>query len=337
MRRRSIVISLLIVIPLFVWIGFWILQRQHYESTDNAYLKTNMVLISPKVQGYVTELLIDDNQVVKEGDVLVTIDDRDYQAQVERMEANQRVQQAHIRRLLAMKVVQKARIVGVEASIKAAQIRLTLLAKDLNRFKNLIQQGSTSVHSMDKIQTQFKQANAELNSLQAHLREEQGQLHTLDAEIEATQASLKSTQAQVLLAQLDLENTRVKAPVDGIIGHRGVQLGQLVRPGLTLCYLVERDKLWLEANFKETQLEFMHPGQAAKIYVDAYPHLTFYGKVDSFAPATGSEFSILPAENATGNFTKIVRRVPVKIRFDPGQNISLLRPGFSVVVQVKIH
>jgi len=139
------------------------------------------------------------------------------------------------------------------------------------------------------------------------------------------------------LAKIDLEHTQVKAPVDGIIGNRGVQLGQLVRPGVALASLVQNSKIWVEANFKETQLQHMRLGQPVTVKVDAYPDLELTGKVDSFSPASGSEFSILPAENATGNFTKIVRRVPVKIVFDSTENIQLLRPGLSAEVKVKVH
>ncbi|WP_198244425.1 HlyD family secretion protein [methane-oxidizing endosymbiont of Gigantopelta aegis] len=336
MRGRTAVISLIIILIL-VAIVYWLLQRQQYETTDNAYLKANKVLISAKVQGYVSQRLIDDNQRVKQGDVLVVIDDRDYQARLAQAEANMLAQKAQINRLKAMKQVQQARINSAKADVEAAKIKLALLRKDLKRFNNLIRQGSASTQSLDNIQTQVKQTAAELSSHEAQLLAEKGQLLTLDSDIEATKANLKSAQAQWQLAKLDLENTRVRAPFDGIIGRRGVEVGQLVTPGLALAYLVEDNKIWLEANFKETQVEFMRPGQPVEIHVDAYPDKTFYGEVKSFSPATGSEFSILPPENATGNFTKIVRRVPVKIVFDSDQDIRLLKPGFSVVVSVKVR
>jgi len=336
MRGRTAVISLIITLML-VAIAYWLLQRQQYETTDNAYLKANKVLISAKVQGYVSQRMIDDNQRVKQGDELVVIDDRDYQDRLVKAEANMLNQKAQINRLKAMKQVQQARIDSAKSEVEVAKIKLALLRKDLKRFNNLIRQGSASTQSLDNIQTQVKQAAAELSSHGAQLLAEKGQLLTLDSDIEATNANLKSARAQWQLAKLDLENTRVRAPFDGIIGRRGVELGQLVTPGLALAYLVEDNKIWLEANFKETQVEFMRPGQAVEIHVDAYPDKTFHGEVDSFSPATGSEFSILPPENATGNFTKIVRRVPVKIVFDRGQDMRLLKPGFSVVVSVKVH
>jgi membrane fusion protein (multidrug efflux system) len=336
-RSRSIFLGLLITVVMITAIGYWILDRRQYEATDNAYLRSNIVLISPKVQGYVTALAIDDNQAVKQGEVLVTIDDRDYQAKVAQAEADITAEQAHIRRLQAMKISQQARVEAARANITASKARQEQTKKDLKRFTNLINRGSASAQSLDKIQSESKQTTAELRALHSTLEAEQNQLATLDIEIAETEARLKNAQAQLRLAQIEREHTKVRAPVDGIIGKRGVQLGQLVRPGVTLAYLIENHKIWVEANFKETQLEHMRAGQPVSIKVDAYPELELRGKVDSFAPASGSEFSILPAENATGNFTKIVRRVPVKIVFDDGQDIDLLKPGLSVEAKVKVR
>jgi len=322
---------------LIVGIVNWLFERLKYEMTDNAYLKTNIVLISPKVQGYVTRLFIDDNQAVRQGDVLVEIDDRDYQARVLLAEADMNAVSAHIQSLQLMKISQQDRIDSAQAEIVAAQARREQITKDLTRFKNLIKRGSASTQSLDRIQSGFKQATAELSRLRSQLAAAKNQLTTLDADIGEAQARFASTKAQWQLANLDLTYTRVKAPVDGIIGHRGVQLGQLVRPGMTLAYLVENRKIWVTANFKETQLEDMRIGQSALITIDAYPNLQLHGKVDSFSPASGAEFSILPAENATGNFTKIVRRVPVKIVFDSDTDTRLLKSGLSVEVRVKVH
>lgn len=336
-RSRSILTGLLIAVVMTAAVGYWLLDRRQYESTDNAYLRSNIVLISPKVEGYVTALAIDDNQAVRQGDVLVTIDDRDYRAKVAQAEADIAAEMAHIDRLQAMKTSQQARIEAVRANITASRARQEQTQKDLSRFTSLIERGSAPAQSLDKIQSESRQTGAELKATHSTLAAERGQLTTLDIEIAETQAHLKNIQAQLTLAQIALDHTKVHAPVDGIIGKRGVQLGQLVRPGLTLAYLIENHKIWVEANFKETQLEHMRAGQPVSIKVDAYPGLELRGKVDSFAPASGSEFSILPSENATGNFTKIVRRVPVKIVFDGGQDISLLKPGLSVEAKVKVR
>ena len=334
---RSVLLILLIALPLVAGTGYWLLDRRQYETTDDAYLQSNIVLISPRVQGYVTQIAVNDNQAVKQNDVLVTIDDRDYQARVIQAEANVSAEIAHIQRLRAMKTSQRAHVETAGANIAAVQARREHIQKDLERFQNLIDRGSAARQSLDKVESESKQAAAELRGSQSAANAEHTQLATLDIEITETEARLENAKAQLSLAKIDLEHTQIKAPLDGVIGNRGVQLGQLVRPGVALASLVQNSKIWVEANFKETQLEHMRLGQPVTIKVDAYPDLELTGKVDSFSPASGSEFSILPEENATGNFTKIVRRVPVKIVFDASENIQLLRPGLSAEVKVKVH
>ncbi|TRW92084.1 HlyD family secretion protein [Candidatus Methylobacter oryzae] len=336
-RFSPILLILLIGIPLLSAIGYWLLERQHYETTDNAYLRSNIVLISPKVEGYVTKIAISDNQAVKQNDVLVTIDDRDYQAKVIQAQADVNEELAHIERLRAMKTSQRAHIETAGANIAAVQARREQIQKDLQRFNNLIDRGSAARQALDKIQAESKQAQAELRGSQASASAEHNQLAALDSEITETEARLQNAQAALELAKIDLEHTQIKAPVDGIIGNRGVQLGQLVQPGVALASLVQDSKIWVVANFKETQLEHMRPGQQVTIEVDAYPELKLTGTVDSFSPASGSEFSLLPEENATGNFTKIVRRVPVKIVFDTGADTKLLKPGLSVTARVHVQ
>jgi len=336
-RLRSVLLILLLVVPLTTGIVYWLLDRQQYETTDDAYLQSNIVLISPRVQGYVTHIAINDNQAVKQGDLLVTIDDRDYQAKVVQAQANVTAEIAHIERLRGMKLSQRAHIESATATISAVQAKREQIQKDLQRFHTLLERGSASRQSLDKVQSESKQAAAELKGSEAASSAEYSKLATLDNEISESVARLDTAKALLTLAKIDLEHTVIKAPVDGIIGNRGVQLGQLVRPGVALASLVQNRTIWVDANFKETQLEHMRLGQPVSIKIDAYPDLALTGTIDSFAPASGSEFSILPAENATGNFTKIVRRVPVKIVFDTADAAALLRPGLSVETKVKVH
>lgn len=336
-RLRTVLLILLMGIPLVTGIGYWLLDRQHYETTDDAYLHSNIVLISSRVQGYVTEVAVNDNQVVKQNEILVSIDDSDYLARVMQAEANVNAEIAHIARLRALKISQQAHIESAGATIEAMQAKREQIQKDLQRFNNLINQGSAAKQALDKIQSESKQTSAELKGSKAVASAEHSQLVNLDIEITETEARLKNAQAQLALAKIDLEHTRIKAPFDGVIGNRGVQVGALIRPGIALAALVQNNKIWVEANFKETQLEHMRLGQPVTIKVDAYPDLKLTGKVDSFSPASGSEFSLLPEENATGNFTKIVRRVPVKIAFDAIEQLQLLKPGLSAEVKVKVH
>ncbi len=336
-RFLPVFLILLVVIPLIIWGSFWLLERQKYESTDDAYLKANMLLISPKVQGYVTQLLINDNQVVKKGDLLVAIESRDYQAKVLQAEAAIEEALGYKKRLQTMKATQQAHTAAVQARIAAAQARLSPFAKDVQRFTALTARGSAPMQMLDTLKAQSRQAAAEVQEQQAAFVAEQKQLATFDVQMTEVEARLKNAQAQLALAKMDVEYTEVRAPIDGIIGNRGVQLGQLVRPGLTLAQLVENKAIWIEANFKESQLNKIRAGQPVTIKVDAHPDLKLQGTVESISPASGAEFSILPPENATGNFTKIVQRVPVKIVFNKGTDLSLLRPGFSAEVKVKVQ
>lgn len=336
-RFLPVFIVLVIVVGLGVWLTSWFLERQKYEFTDDAYLKADMLLISPKVPGYVMQLLINDNQVVKKGDLLVAIENRDYQAKALQAEAAIEEALAYKKRLQTMKITQQAQLGAVQAKIAAAQAKLSPYAKDVQRFTALTARGSAPMQMLDTLKAQSRQAAAEVQEQQAALVAQQKQLATFDVEMTEVEARLKTAQAQLELAKMDVEYTEVRAPIDGIIGNRGVQLGQLVRPGMTLAHLVANKNIWIEANFKESQLNRMRVGQPVMIKVDAYHDLKLQGTVESISPASGAEFSILPPENATGNFTKIVQRVPVKIVFNKGTDLSLLKAGFSAEVKVKVE
>jgi len=330
-----LIISVLVVGSAF-FVFRWMMARQNFESTDNAYLKANQVLITPQVNGTITQLLIEDNQAVKQGDLLAVIDDRDYQAKLMVAEAQVAEALAHVERLHANKNTQHANIASADAAVSAVEAKRQQINQDLKRFNALIERGSAPRQSLDKIESESKQAAAELRGSQAAVTAQQKQLSGFDSEIAEAEARVKQAQAQVALAKLDVEHTQIRAPFTGVIGHKGVQLGSHVQTGMALAYLMETGKIWTEANFKETQLQDMKIGQSVDIHVDAYPELTFTGTVASFSPASGSEFSILPSENATGNFTKIVRRVPVKIVFDVNNDTALLKSGLSVTVKVRV-
>jgi membrane fusion protein (multidrug efflux system) len=321
---------------LVIIIILWVIDRQHYEITDNAYLKANIILLSPKVQGYVNHLYITDNQSVKKGQLLLTIEDRDYQAKVLQAQAMIEVEMANAQRLKMIKLTQQSSIQVAKANITVAEAKLEPVTKDVQRFTQLIANGSAPVQTLENLTAQSKQAQAELNSQQSTLTVQQQQLLTLDSEMMEIQARIKNAKAQLQLAQLDWEYTQIRSPIDGIIGNRGVQLGQFIRPGMGLASLVAHQSLWIEANFKETQLTHMQIGQPVTIHIDAYPNQEFHGRIESFSPASGAEFSLLPSENATGNFTKIVRRIPVKITFAPNSDLHLLKAGFSAEVKVKV-
>lgn len=275
-------------------------------STDNAYIKADITLVSPKVTGYVKEVRITDNQPVKAGDLLVVIEQQDYAAKVAGAQAQVEALQGQI--------AEQAQ------AIAQATAQSDVAWKNNKRAQALQLQGAIANQNADEAKAQNKSEKAILEGAKSHL--------------DVLNAQLKQAQANLELATIDLSSTQIIAPQAGIIGNRTVQVGQLVRPGAALAYLIPQ-KMWVEANFKETQLEDMRAGQLATISVDALGGKDVQGRVLSFAPASGAEFSILPPENATGNFTKVVRRVPVKILIETdAETAKLLRPGLSVVVTV---
>jgi len=333
---KKILIIALILTASAGGVLYWLQAVHPYESTDNAYLKAHTSLISPKESGYIKEVLFQDNQLVAQGDVLAVIDDHDFQAKLAQAEAQVLLEKAHIQTLETDKQTQGAKIRQESANIAASEADLERAAKDLKRFGNLAEEGAISTQTRDAAESTHKQASAQRDKVRSARQEAESQLAALDAQIEETRARLKAAEANLELARIDLANTRITAPMAGIIGNRSVQLGQLVRSGSVLGHLIPAQGLFVEANFKETQIARMRPGQPVEISVDAYPDQVFEGVVDSFAPASGSEFSLLPPENATGNFTKIVRRVPLKIAFKPSVDLSRLRPGLSTVIKVKV-
>jgi membrane fusion protein (multidrug efflux system) len=316
---------------------YWLKTVHPFESTDNAYLKSHIGLISPKESGYVKEVLFEENQKVRPGDVLVVIDDHDFRAKVAQAEAQVMLEMAGAQTLATDKQAQSAMIRQEQANIAASEAGVEKSVKDLKRFSNLAAEGAISAQTRDTAESAYKQAKAEHAKYVSTKQEAESRLSSLDARIEEAKARLKAAQASLELARIDLSNTHITAPFEGIIGHRSVQVGQLVQPGSALAYLIPANGIFVEANFKETQIARMNPGQPVEIRVDALPERVFEGIVDSFAPASGSEFSLLPPENATGNFTKIVRRVPVKIKFRPGTDLAHLRPGLSTTVKVRVR
>lgn len=316
---------------------YWETSIKPYESTENTYLKAHMSLISPRESGYVKSVHFENNQTVNAGDLLVTIDDADFKARLAEGESQIQVEKSRIQSLETDKRTQQSHIDAQHADIVAAEADLDRAIKDLKRFGNLVREGAVSTQTHDTAQAAVKQARAQLDKVTSAHEEAERQLSGFHARVNEAQARIKSVEASLEMARIALSHTRIYAPINGAIGNRSVQVGQLVKPGVVLAYLIPAKGLYVEANFKETQIEHMRPGQPVDITVDAYPDQPFKGHVDSFAPASGSEFSLLPSENATGNFTKIVRRVPVKITFDPGTDLTQLRPGLSATARVRVQ
>jgi membrane fusion protein (multidrug efflux system) len=304
--------------------GYWYLVGRFYESTNDAYLGADSVTISPKVTGYVTELNVSDNQAVHAGDVLARIDPRDYQTAFDSATAdlaNAKATAANI----------DAQLKEQQATIDQADAAATFAQQEYSRYADLARTGAGSAQRLQQAQSDLAQRKATLAAAQSHIDVLKTQRQQADASIAAKTAALDQ-------ARINLGETTITAPNDGVVGDRTVRQGQFVQAGTRLMSVVPTKAIYLIANFKETQTGNMTPGQPVSISIDAFPGQSIAGTVDSLAPGTGAQFALLPPENATGNFTKIVQRVPVKILLDPNNPLtSRLRPGLSVTATVDTH
>ncbi|WP_367988656.1 HlyD family secretion protein [Vibrio sp. NTOU-M3] len=315
--------------------GYWFGYGQYFESTDNAYLQGDITTISPKVSGYIVKSYVSDNQQVKQGQLLVQIDDRDYQAALDQSQAHLVVAQSSVKNLSAQQNLQRSQINQAESRVDSARAEYERAAQQVSRSRSLLKRNYASQDELDSMLAQQKVTLAELEEAKANLSAANDQLVVIGSEIEQAQASVTEAQAQLEQAQLNLDYTKVYAPADGIIGKRSVREGLLVQAGSPLMSLVPQQGVWIEANFKETQLNGIHKGQKVTVELDAFPGQSLEGVVDSFSPATGAKFALLPPENATGNFTKIVQRVPVKITIPDQKSLQgRLLPGLSVVATI---
>jgi membrane fusion protein (multidrug efflux system) len=312
--KRTVFIIMGVVLLGLVAVGVrrWIYSLSHV-STDNAQVDGHIVPILPKVGGYVLEVRTDENRSVKAGDTLVVLDDRDYKARLGQAEADLAVALAG--------VSNRARVGQAEAQVEQAQANAEKAHADLERIKPLAEKDIVPKQALDAAEAMARSADAALAAAQAALL-------GADARVAAARAARDQ-------AALNLSYTRITAPAEGVVSKKSVELGQLVQPGQPLMSLVPLSDVWITANLKETQTADVTPGDPVDFTVDAYGGRHFTGHVESLAPATGARFSLLPPDNATGNFTKVVQRIPVRIRLD-GKNdpVRPLRPGMSVAVTI---
>ena len=318
-RSRRLVFSIMSVILLtllVVGIRRWWFGRSHV-STDNAQVDGHIIPVLPKVGGYVNEVRIEENQSVRAGDTLVVLDDRDLRARLAQTEAD-------LAALLAT-ISSRTRVGQAEAAVAQAQANNVKAQADLARIEPLVVQNIVSSQQLDAARAAAGAASAQLASAQAALV-------GADARVAAARAARDQ-------AALQLSYTRILAPAAGVVSKKSVELGQLIQPGQPLMTVVPLDDVWVTANLKETETADVTPGDQAEITVDAYEGRRFRGHVESLSPATGAKFSLLPPDNATGNFTKVVQRIPVRIRLDSAtaDPAHPLRPGMSVVATIKTH
>lgn len=330
-----------IVVPVLLVAGFFgiraILHNMNYESTDNAQIETNAVPIVSRLAGFIDSVSVVDYGDVKEGQLLISVDDREYLLAVLQAEtdlANAKADLANMQAGLNNSIANKQVTL---ANQDVQQTRLQKAADDLKRDEGLFKDGAITQKQLDDSKNNFESAQKQLTANQKQVAFASSQVTTSEAQIRKAQATVETRAAALDLAKLRLSYCNVVAPVNGQIGKRNLEIGQYVQPGQPLMTVVNKDKFWVVANFKETQLEKMKAGQEATIKLDGYPDIDIKGKISSLSLATGAKFSLLPPDNATGNFVKITQRVPVKIEIDENAKYKdILRAGLSVEVEVKV-
>jgi len=313
----------------------WWLGTRDYETTDDAFIDARNVSISSQVTGVITSVPVTDNQRVEPGGVLVQIDQLNYQSAADQAQAQVAQAQATVANLDAQIAEQKARIEQAEKQVAQLRAAATFARQENQRAQDLARRGAGTEQQAQQTSSSLMQADANVASAEANAQAAQKQIPVLETQRQSVVAQLAQAQASLMLAQANLDRTRITAPTAGRATKISAAIGALAQPGQVLMIFVPEEK-WVTANFKETQLTFMRPGQKVEIRIDAYPGRVFSGRVDSIQAGSGAAFSLLPPENATGNFVKVVQRVPVKIVFDEPPDVYI-GPGMSVVPSLKVR
>jgi len=310
---------------------YWWTTGRFMVSTDDAHVQAHSVLISPKVSGYISEAPVDDNQSVHDGEILARIDPRDYQTALDKARANVTGAKASIDTLSRQISKQKLAVEQARQLVASDQAALVYSQQDFQRYTELAKTGYGTVQRAQLAQADIREKQAALQHDATGVGVAKKQIGVFEAQLAQATATLAQQQAMEHQAELNLSYTTISAPVDGTVGVRTLRVGQYVQAGTQLMAVVPLQAAYVVANYKETQLTDVRPGQPVTIDIDTFPGITVHGRVDSLAPASGQEFALLPPDNATGNFTKIVQRIPVKIVVDKGDPLAgMARPGMSV-------
>lgn len=336
-RKVAIVVVATVTISLSgAWAWQWYFQGRFEETTDNAYLRGDITSIAPKLSGYVVEVPVGDNANVRKGSLLFRIDDSDYRAKLDQAIATLSTRQADIANIGATQNLQDALIEQAAAQERSVSADLLFARANLDRYTALQKSGTASEQKLQDAQTGFTKAEAADKAAAANTLAQRLKLGVLSAQLAGAQAAMAQAKASVSLARMDLANTLIQSPIDGVVGNRQVRVGRYVTPGTPGMDIVPVQDVWVVANFKETQLNRMEIGQSVRVMIDEYPGVQIDGVVDSFAPGSGAAFSVLPPDNATGNFIRVVQRVPVKIRLTHNPLPGRLLPGLSARIAVRV-
>ena len=334
MKKRVIVPTLTAIILVILGLCAAI-RATYYQSTDDAFVEGRLVSIAPRVSAPVINLLVDDNQMVKKGDLLLELDPNDYKVALAQAEA--KLAEAKANHTISVKKVDEGTAVVNKSfeDISSSESKLSFARKDFSRYSELYKDGIVSKQAYEKSKTSFDVATSDYNSAQENSRASIHALESDKAKTAANEALIKRLEAEVEEAKLNLQYTKIYAPQDGMISARSVEKGNYVSIGQPLMNIVP-EQIWIVANFKENQLTKMHAGQSVRVKIDTYPSKRFKGHVDSLQRSTGAKSSLFPPENAVGSYVKIVQRVPVKIVFDEDISHYNIVPGMSVVPRVRI-
>ena len=336
-RRRwsRLIIPLAAILVIGAVLYYWFFMRP-YESTDDAFIEADVIPIAPQVPGPVVNLPIRDNQAVHQGDLLVEIDPRNYEARLAQARADLTAAHTRLDQAKAQVIADEAKVDEEQANLVANQSEAERASSDLRRYQSL-QSPAVARTQLDLSSTQARSTSAAVDVTQSRIKAAQAQVSLSIAAVETATAQVQSYEAAVRQAELNLSYTKVTSPLEGYVTHRTVQFGAYIQTSQSLLAIVPATNIYAIANYKETQITKMRPGQPVTIEVDAYPHRKFHGHVDSIQRGAGARFSLLPPENATGNYVKVVQRVPVKILFDEPPDTTLpLGPGMSIVPRVNI-
>ncbi|WP_316790280.1 HlyD family secretion protein [Pedobacter frigoris] len=332
-----IILAVLIIVGAIFGTKEYIYYSKHVD-TDDAQIDGDISPVVARVGGYVNQISFEENTLVHEGDVLVKLDDSDYKVKLEQAQAGQQGANAGVGVSQSQIAATAANTSTAKANIEAARVKLDLANKDYARYANLVKDGSITQQQFDQAKAQKESAEAAFTAAKDQYTAAVKQVSTTQSQLAVSSNGVTQRQSDVDFAKLQLSYTEIKAPATGIVSKKNVQKGQLVQAGQSLFSIVNENSIYVTANFKETQLEDITPGLKVKVEVDAYPHEDIQGEVYNFAPITGAKGSLLPPDNATGNFVKVVQRVPVKIKITkaPKDVLAKLRPGMSVKVSVSI-
>ncbi|WP_374980293.1 HlyD family secretion protein [Pseudomonas solani] len=337
LQRRLFIFIVLLILVVGGFFLHWLLVGRFLETTDNAYVQGEITRVSSQLGARIEEVLVGDNQHVKKGDLLVRLEAEDFELALQRAQAALATREAELAQSRSKLTQQDSMIAASEADVAASQATLGRTQIDLSRAQTLRKPGYVSEERVTTLSADSRVARSQVARAEADLKAQRVQTDALRADVKRLEAQIANARADIAQAELNLTRTEIRAPIDGMVGQRAARNGQYVQVGAHLMSLVPDQDIWVQANFKETQIEHMQPGQKAELIFDSFPGTPIEAKVESLFAASGAQFSLLPPDNATGNFTKVVQRIPVKLTFDRDNPLKgRIRPGMSVLVKVAI-